>query len=130
MLVSGNETIFKGSEIEGASRRRRRYTQAAGRKDLLGVDAHDKTLAQEASGDRRCGTQAYPRQALQEGYDAPKLAAKAPAGQRDDLTLEEHSEAFEEEFGEAVSTSTVGRAITSLPDGGWPTKKVTDSSRA
>jgi transposase len=41
----------------------------------------------------------------------------------DDLTLEEHSEAFEEEFGEAVSTSTVGRAISSLPDGGWPIKK-------
>ena len=41
----------------------------------------------------------------------------------DDLTLEEHSEAFEEEFGEAVSTSTVGRAISRLPDGGWPIKK-------
>jgi len=48
----------------------------------------------------------------------------------DDLTLEEHREAFEEEFGEAVSTSTVGRAISSLPDGGWPIKKVEDSSRA
>jgi transposase len=43
--------------------------------------------------------------------------------QRDDLTLEEHSEAFEEEFGQRVSTSTVGRAITRLPDGGWPLKK-------
>ena len=41
----------------------------------------------------------------------------------DDLTLEEHREAFEEEFGEAVSTSTVGRAISGLPDGGWPLKK-------
>jgi transposase len=41
----------------------------------------------------------------------------------DDLTLEEHREAFEEEFGEAVSTSTVGRAISELPDGGWPLKK-------
>src|SRR5918911_2517267 len=41
----------------------------------------------------------------------------------DDLTLEEHREAFEEEFGKAVSTSTIGRAITSLPDGGWPIKK-------
>ena len=41
----------------------------------------------------------------------------------DDLTLEEHREAFEEEFGEAVSTSTVGRAIAGLPDGGWPIKK-------
>ncbi len=40
-----------------------------------------------------------------------------------DLTLEEHREAFEEEFGEAVSTSTVGRAIARLPAGGWPLKK-------
>jgi transposase len=28
----------------------------------------------------------------------------------DDLTLEEHREAFEEEFGQTVSTSTIGRA--------------------
>jgi transposase len=41
----------------------------------------------------------------------------------DDLTLQEHSEAFEEEFGQRVSTSTVGRAISGLPDGGWPLKK-------
>ena len=41
----------------------------------------------------------------------------------DDLTLEEHREAFEEEFGEEVSTSTVGRTIARLPDGGWPLKK-------
>jgi transposase len=41
----------------------------------------------------------------------------------DDLTLEEHREAFEEEFGQRVSTSTIGRAIAGLPDGGWPIKK-------
>jgi transposase len=41
----------------------------------------------------------------------------------DDLTLEEHREAFEEEFGQRVSTSTIGRAIARLPDGGWPLKK-------
>ena len=41
----------------------------------------------------------------------------------DDLTLEEHSEAFEEHFGQRVSTSTIGRAISELPDGGWPLKK-------
>ncbi|MDP9457437.1 MAG: helix-turn-helix domain-containing protein [Actinomycetota bacterium] len=47
-----------------------------------------------------------------------------PARLRDnnDLTLEEHREAFEEELGEAVSISTVGRAISRLP-GGWPIKK-------
>jgi len=41
----------------------------------------------------------------------------------DDLTLEEHREAFEEEFGQTISTSTMGRAIADLPDGGWPLKK-------
>jgi transposase len=41
----------------------------------------------------------------------------------DELTLEEHREAFEERFGEALSTSTIGRAISGLPDGGWPLKK-------
>ncbi len=41
----------------------------------------------------------------------------------DDLTLEEHNEAFEEEFGQRVSTSTVERAIARLPDGPWPLKK-------
>ena len=30
----------------------------------------------------------------------------------DDLTLEEHREAFEEEFSQALSTSTIGRAIS------------------
>jgi transposase len=48
----------------------------------------------------------------------------------DDLTLEEHSQAFEEEFGEEVSTSTIGRAIAGLSQGGWPLKKVTHSQRA
>jgi transposase len=41
----------------------------------------------------------------------------------DALTLEEHREAFEERFGGEVSTSTIGRAISGLPDGGWPLKK-------
>jgi transposase len=41
----------------------------------------------------------------------------------DELTLEEHREAFEEHFGEGVSTSTIGRAIASMPQGGWPLKK-------
>src|SRR5215218_607841 len=41
----------------------------------------------------------------------------------DDLTLEEHRQAFEEEFGEEVSTSTIGRATADLPQGGWPLKK-------
>ena len=35
----------------------------------------------------------------------------------DDLTLEEHRQAFEEEFGEELSTATSGRAIAGLPQG-------------
>jgi transposase len=39
-----------------------------------------------------------------------------------DLTLEEHCEAFEEDFGIEVSQATMSRAISRLP-GGWPLKK-------
>jgi transposase len=39
-----------------------------------------------------------------------------------DLTLEEHCEAFEEDFGIEVSGATMSRAISRLP-GGWPLKK-------
>ncbi len=123
MLVSRHEAIFEGSEIEGARCRRRRYTQGRGRKDLLGIDAHHKALAEETSRDGGCGAQADPRQAPKERGDAQRVAAKAELEANDDLTLEEHCEAFEEEFGERVSTSTVGRAISGLPDGGWPIKK-------
>jgi transposase len=40
-----------------------------------------------------------------------------------DLTLEEHCEAFEEDFGVKVSTATMSRKISHLPGGGWPIKK-------
>ncbi len=39
-----------------------------------------------------------------------------------DLTLEEHCEAFEEDFGVKVSEATMSRSISHLP-GGWPLKK-------
>jgi transposase len=39
-----------------------------------------------------------------------------------DLTLEDHCEAFEEDFRIEVSQATMSRAISSLP-GGWPLKK-------
>ena len=42
----------------------------------------------------------------------------------DDLTLEEHREAFEEAHsGVRVSRASVGRAIARLAPGGWPLKK-------
>jgi transposase len=40
-----------------------------------------------------------------------------------DLTLEEHREAFEEQTGVLVSASTVSRAIERLPLRPWPIKK-------
>jgi transposase len=123
VLVSGHEAIFEGSEIEGALSRRRRHTHGAGRKDLLGIGAHHKTLAKEASGDGGCRAESDPWQAPKERSDTQRVAAKEHLEKNDDLTLEEHREAFEEEFGEAVSTSTIGRAIARLPDGGWPLKK-------
>lgn len=46
-----------------------------------------------------------------------------------DLTLEEHCEAFEEDFGVEVSEATMSRAISRLP-GGWPLKKEPASHRA
>ena len=44
----------------------------------------------------------------------------------DDLTLEEHREAFEEAHSGAMrfSSATVGRAIACLAPGGWPLTKV------
>ena len=48
VLASRHETIFKGSEIEGARCRRLRQAQGRGRKYLLGFYAHHKALAQEA----------------------------------------------------------------------------------
>lgn len=78
VLASRHETIFEGSQIEGALSRRRWQSQGRGRKDLLGVDAHHKALAKEASGERGCGARAYPRQAFQERSDAQRVAAQAP----------------------------------------------------
>src|SRR3712207_5393531 len=47
-----------------------------------------------------------------------------------DLTLEEHREAFEEHTGLVVSASTVSRAIEGLPGGPWPIKKGKGSLRS
>src|SRR5215203_7030386 len=78
VLVSWHETIFEGPQIEGALSRRRWQTQRAGRKDLLGIEAHHKALAQEASRDGGRGARTYPRQASQERGNAQRVAAKAP----------------------------------------------------
>src|SRR5215211_3167688 len=82
VLASGHETVFEGSQVEGALGSRRRYAQGGGRKDLLGVHRILKKLTQKASGDRGRETRTDPRQASQEGGDARRVAAKAPRSQR------------------------------------------------
>src|SRR5215203_4061272 len=64
VVAFGHETIFEGSQIEGALSRRLRQTQGAGRKDLLGFDALHKALAKKTSRDRGCRARADSRQAL------------------------------------------------------------------
>src|SRR5918993_5377543 len=76
MLVSGYEAIFERPEIEGARRRRHWNPQGGGREDLLGFDAHHKALAKEASRDGGRRAQSDPREALQDGGDAPRVAAQ------------------------------------------------------
>ena len=82
VVAFGHETVFEGSEIEGACRRRLRQTQAGGRQDLLGVDANHKALAQEEEGQRGRGARTDPRQARKERGDAQGVVAEAPGGQR------------------------------------------------
>ena len=48
VLASRHETVFEGSQVKGARRRRCQDAQGGGREDLLGVDAHHKALAKEA----------------------------------------------------------------------------------
>src|SRR4051812_41582948 len=123
MVASRHETIFEGSEIEGARRRRRRQTQGGGRKDLLGIDAHHKALAKKTSRERGCAAQADPWQAFQERGTASKLAAKAPGGQRRPHPRRAPWGFRGRVWPAGLSTSTIGRAIAGLPDGGWPIKK-------
>jgi transposase len=123
MLVSRHEAIFEGSEIEGALSRGRRYTQGAGRKDLLGIGAHYiKRWLRRRRETGDVEPKPIPGRPSRKGTVLKEWLPKQLEA-NDDLTLEEHREAFEEEFGQTVSTSTIGRAIARLPGGGWPVKK-------
>jgi transposase len=123
MLASGNEAIFEGSEIEGALRRRRRPTQGAEVAKTFSVSM--PTIKRWLKRRRETGDvepREIPGRPSRKGAMLKEWLPKHLEA-NDDLTLEEHSEAFEEEFGQRVSTSTIGRAIAGLPDGPWPLKK-------
>ena len=123
MVASRHETIFEGSEIEGARRRRRRYTQGEQVAKTFSVSV--PTIKRWLKRRRETGDvqpKPIPGRPPRKGAMLKEWLPKHLEA-NDDLTLEEHREAFEEEFGQRVSTSTIGRAIARLPDGGWPIKK-------
>jgi hypothetical protein len=122
VLACGHETLLEGPEEQGARRGGPRNEQGGGGEDLLGLGADHQALARAPPRDRRGRCHAHPRPSPREGGGARRVAARAPARENPDLTLEEHREAFEEQSGIAVSASTVGREIARLP-GGWPLKK-------
>jgi hypothetical protein len=123
VLASGHETVFEGSEVEGALGRRCWQAQGGARQDLLRVDAHHKTLAKKTNRDRGCGEpEAIPGRPARKGKMLKEWLPEHLEA-NEDHTLEEHREAFEEHFGEEVSTSTIGTAIAAMPQGGWPLKK-------
>ena len=123
MIASRHEAIFEGSEIEGALSRRQRYTPREEVAKTFSVSM--PTIKRWLKRRRETGDvkpRAIPGRPPRKGTVLKEWLPKH-LEKNDDLTLEEHREAFEEEFGEEVSTSTIGRAIARLPDGGWPLKK-------
>jgi transposase len=123
VLTSEHEAILQRSKTQGAGRRRQRSAKGRSRKDLLGLSADPIKRwlkRRRETGDVEPkpipGRPRLKGAALQEWLPSQLQL-------NNDLTLEEHSEAFEVEVGMPVSASTVGRAIARLPQGGWPIKK-------
>src|SRR5829696_3592443 len=81
MLGFGHETLLEGPEDQGARRGGPRGTEGRGGEDLLGVRPVHQKIAQAAARNGGRGAEADPRQALQEGYDAPRMAAQATGSQ-------------------------------------------------
>jgi transposase len=123
MLASTHEAILQRSKTQGVGRRRRGKTSREGVAQTFSVSV--PTIKRWLKR-RRETADVEPKPIL--GRPRVKGAAleewlPAQLQNNSDLTLEEHCEAFEEELGMAVSSSTVGRAIARLPGGGWPIKK-------
>ena len=114
-LASRHETIFEGSEIEGALSRRR--WQSQGEEVARTFSVSMPTIKRWLRRRKETGDvepQPIPGRPPRKGAMLKEWLSKHLKA-NDDLTLEEHRQAFEEEFGEEVSTSTIGRAIVGLP---------------
>jgi transposase len=123
VLASRNETVLEGFEVEGA---RRCGPWGAPREEVAKTfSVSVPTIKRWLKRRRETGDvepKPIPGRPSRKGAKLQSWLPKHLEA-NDDLTLEEHREAFEEEFGQTVSTSTIGRAIVGLPDGGWPIKK-------
>ncbi len=116
MLTSEYEAILQGSETEGTSGRRPRSAKRGGRKDLLSVSM--PTIKRWLKRRRETGDvepKPIPGRPRLKGA-ALQEWLPSQLQHNNDLTLQEHSEAFEEETGVVVSSSTVSRAIDRLPE--------------
>ena len=130
VLASRHESVFEGPEIEGARRPvdARRPREEVAKTFSVSMPTIKRWLKRRReTGDVE--PKPIPGRPSTKGAMLQRWLPKQLEA-NDDLTLQGHREAFEEEYGEAVSTSTVGRAISNLPDGPWPIKNVEDSSRA
>ena len=123
VLGSRNETVLEGFEVEGA--RRCEPGGAKGGEVAKTFSVSVPTIKRWLKRLRETGDVEPKPIPARPSRKGAKLQSWLPKHleANDDLTLEEHREAFEEEFGQTVSTSTIGRAIAALPDGGWPIKK-------
>jgi transposase len=122
VLASRNETVLEGFEVEDT---RRRGPGVPREEVAKTFSVSVPTIKRWLKRRREIGDvepKPIPGRPSRKGA---KLQSWLPKHLQanDDLTLEEHREAFEEEFGQTVSTSTIGRAIAGLPGGGWPIKK-------
>jgi transposase len=130
VVAPRHETIFKGSQIEVlAAVDAGKLREEVARTFSVSMPTIKRWLRRRGRETRDVEPHPIPGRPSRKGTMLKEWLPKHLQA-NDDLTVEEHRQAFEEEFGEEVSTSTIGRAIAGLPDGGWPLKKVTHSLRA
>ena len=82
VLTSGHETILKGSQSQGAGRRRWWSGPPGSRKDLRRLDADHQALAQTPPREWGRGAEADPRTSPPEGVGAPRVVALPVANQQ------------------------------------------------
>jgi transposase len=123
VLAPRHETIFKGSQIEVlAAVDAGNPREEVARTFSVSMPTIKRWLRRRRRETRDIEPEPIPGRPSRKGAMLKEWLPKH-LEVNEDLTLDEHRQAFEKEFREEVCTSTIGRAIASLPDGGWPLKK-------